>query len=302
MSEQAGAGAPVVEAAGGVLWRLGDDGRVEVALVHRPRYDDWSLPKGKLTAGEHPLLGALREIEEETGFAAVPGRPLGEQRYLAAGRPKRVRYWACRAGAGTFRPGAEVDELRWIPPDEAAGWLTAGRDLPLLERFTELAFRTRPLLVVRHASAGDRDAWNGDDRDRPLDELGRAQAVGLVEILRAYGVHRAATADVRRCRDTLGPFSAATGVPVAVEPAVTVGRFEAEPDRALRAALDLGAGAPAVLCGQREVIPSLVARLCEELGAPVTARDVGEPDKGATVVLHLSGSRLVAREMLPPAG
>ncbi|MGH8892668.1 MAG: NUDIX hydrolase, partial [Actinomycetes bacterium] len=102
-----------VEAAGGVLWRARDDGAVEVALVHRPKYDDWSLPKGKLDDAEHPLACALREIAEETGFAAVPGRPLGELRYLAFGAPKRVRYWSCRAASGAFVPGREVDALAW---------------------------------------------------------------------------------------------------------------------------------------------------------------------------------------------
>src|SRR5438270_14081985 len=110
-------GQRLIEAAGGVLWRaaIGGPG-VEVALVHRPKYDDWSLPKGKLTAGEHPLLGGLREVWEETGHHAVPGRPLGEIRYLKDGDPKRVRYWAMQAESGGFAPGGEVDQLVWPPP------------------------------------------------------------------------------------------------------------------------------------------------------------------------------------------
>src|SRR5579885_3571336 len=96
-------GQRLIEAAGGVLWRpaLGGAG-VEVALVHRPKYDDWSLPKGKLGGGEHVILAALREVWEETGFMGVVGRSLGEIRYLKEGVPKRVRYWAMRAESGRF--------------------------------------------------------------------------------------------------------------------------------------------------------------------------------------------------------
>ena len=104
----------VIEAAGGVLWRhtagdTGDAGTagVEIALVHRPKYDDWSLPKGKLVAAEHPVIGALREILEETGFGGRPGRRLGETRYLKDGVPKRVRYWSVEATGGQFMPGDE---------------------------------------------------------------------------------------------------------------------------------------------------------------------------------------------------
>jgi 8-oxo-dGTP diphosphatase len=102
-----------IEAAGGLLWRRDTRGRVQVALVHRPRYDDWSLPKGKLMPGEHPAAAAVREIEEETGQTAVLGRPLPTDRYLVDGVPKTVRYWAAHARGGSFRPNAEVDGVVW---------------------------------------------------------------------------------------------------------------------------------------------------------------------------------------------
>ena len=164
-----------IEAAGGVLWRQGASGDAEVALVHRPKYDDWSLPKGKLDAREHPLAAALREIEEETGFSAVPGRPLGEVRYAVSGGPKRVRYWACRAATGRFRPGREVDDLAWVTTADAEALLPADRDRPVLRRFAADPRPTRALVVVRHASAGDRATWSGDDRDRPLDSVGASR-------------------------------------------------------------------------------------------------------------------------------
>src|SRR4051794_31678212 len=109
----------VIEAAGGVLWRPARDGGVEVCLVHRPKYDDLSVPKGKLSRGEHVLLGAVREVAEETGYTATVGAPLGEIHYLKDGSPKRVRYWAMRAGQGRFVPGSEVDRLEWVTPPTA---------------------------------------------------------------------------------------------------------------------------------------------------------------------------------------
>src|SRR3954454_901353 len=114
-------GSIAIEAAGGVLWRHGEDGGVEVALVHRPKYDDWSVPKGKLKRREHLLLGAVREVEEETGARGTVGRPLGEIRYLKEGLPKRVRYWSMFAVDSIFVSGDEadeVDELRWLSPSD----------------------------------------------------------------------------------------------------------------------------------------------------------------------------------------
>ena len=147
---------PTVLAAGAVLWRpsapasasiplggrrgVAGGAAVEVAVIHRPKYDDWSLPKGKLDPGEHPLDAAVREVREETGQRARVGRDLGEVRYpvrrRGEARTKVVRYWAMEARGGTFTPGAEVDELRWLTPDAAAALLTHDRDRALLRRFT----------------------------------------------------------------------------------------------------------------------------------------------------------------------
>ncbi|MFE2263296.1 NUDIX hydrolase [Streptomyces griseosporeus] len=123
-----------VEAAGCVLWRRSPvDGGLEICLVHRPKYDDWSHPKGKLKRGEDALAGALREVEEETGRRAVPGAELPTVRYLADGRPKRVRYWAAEAAEGTFTPGTEVDRVLWLPPAAARDRLTQPRDRALVD-------------------------------------------------------------------------------------------------------------------------------------------------------------------------
>jgi 8-oxo-dGTP pyrophosphatase MutT (NUDIX family) len=126
--------AGTIEAAGGVLWRGGDDGR-QFAVIHRPKYDDWSLPKGKLDPGETHEQAAIREVEEETGWQAEVGDALGVITYEHDGRPKRVEYWGMRATGGAFVPNDEVDELRWLPQDEARALLSYDRDRDIFDRF-----------------------------------------------------------------------------------------------------------------------------------------------------------------------
>ncbi|MDQ0761881.1 NUDIX hydrolase [Streptomyces canus] len=125
---------PPVQAAGCVLWRRSPiDGELEVCLVHRPKYDDWSHPKGKLKRGEDALTGALREVEEETGYRAAPGVPLSAAKYYANGRPKQVRYWAAEATTGAFAPNDEVDRILWLSPAAARNRLTQPRDRSLVD-------------------------------------------------------------------------------------------------------------------------------------------------------------------------
>ena len=272
-----------IEAAGGVLWRpsegpSGDP--VEVALVHRPKYDDWSLPKGKLASGEHPLLGALREVEEETGQRGVPGRPLGETNYLKDGTPKRVRYWALHAGGGTFVPGAEVDQLIWLPPREARRYLSPERDQGILDEFARDGQASRACVLVRHGSAGERSVWSGDDRERPLDDVGREQAQALIPFLEAYQVTRVLSADVLRCLDTVGPYASRHGLAVDSEPLLSEAGVASQPGAAvIRLRAILAAPEPVAVCSQGKAMPELIAGICRTLGymppPDVTTRKAG---------------------------
>src|SRR5207249_1211256 len=158
-----------------VLWRPGSSG-VELALVHRPKYDDWSFPKGKLDAGETMPFAAVREIAEETGQTARLGPLLGDVRYSVPEGGKLVRYWAAEALGGDFTPGSETDELRWMDASKAAELLSYPHDVDILERFAQVGPPFSVVVLVRHAKAGSRSQWDGDDAQRPLSGSGREQA------------------------------------------------------------------------------------------------------------------------------
>ncbi len=125
-------GVAEVLAAGGVVVR-GEGAEARIAVIHRPKYGDWTLPKGKLDPGEGFEQAALREVEEEAGLRCELGRELGSVAYTdRKGRSKLVRYWLMRPLSGDFEPNDEVDELRWLDPAAAAGLLTYGHDVELV--------------------------------------------------------------------------------------------------------------------------------------------------------------------------
>ncbi len=133
-------GPATIRAAGGVVWRRGADGdEDQVLLVHRPKYDDWTLPKGKRELGETDEQTALREVHEETGLVCRLGEELSESRYVdGRGRPKRVRYWVMTVESGAFAPNDEVDEVRWLPLGQVAAALTYERDQPVIQSFASV--------------------------------------------------------------------------------------------------------------------------------------------------------------------
>lgn len=276
----------LIEAAGAVLWRPAERG-VEIALIHRPRYDDWSLPKGKLLPGEQPFAGALREVVEETGSTGALGRNLGEIRYRVIGEPKRVRYWSLQHANGAFAPGDEVDLLEWLSPRAARKKLTFPHDLPVLDRFLARPTPSWPLLIVRHASAGRRSSWKGEDSERPLDKRGQRQAEALTGLLCAYQPAEIFTANVERCRQTVRPVVQSSGLPMVTEPLFSEDGYRAEPEAAVARLVELAAnGVPTVVCSQGKSIPGLLDGLCTELDGKVR----GDPAirKGGAWLVHLA--------------
>ncbi|TFV89236.1 NUDIX hydrolase [Blastococcus sp. CT_GayMR16] len=256
----------MVAAAGGAVWRHAPDGGTEVAVVHRPRYDDWSLPKGKLDAGEHALAAAVREVVEETGLEVDAGRRSVQTCYAVPEGTKRVDYWLMQAVGGDFEPNDEVDELRWLPISVAGELCSHQQDRDVL---TDLARtdvpRTPTLLLVRHGRAGNRSDWDGPDDLRPLDQRGRAQAQRLAEALPVFGPTAVLSARRTRCEQTVAPLAEGLGIPVAALPELGEEEFSADPqagmvaiERLLTPRTDPGV---VVVCSQGGAIPSVLMAL-----------------------------------------
>lgn len=277
----------MIPAAGAVLWRRRGEG-VEVALVHRPKYDDWSLPKGKLDPGETLPETAVREVREETGFDAVLGRRLRTVRYHVAGEEKFVDYWAAQAVGGEFEPNHEVDELRWLPAAEAGALLTHAEDALTLRVFSALPPLLSTLVLVRHAKAGKREDWTGDDDLRPLARAGAEQAEGVRRLLPLFGVDRVLSAPRLRCVQTVHGAAEDLGLTVEQEPLVGEEGYWADPPRGLACVLTIAAGGGRpVICSQGGVIPDVVSELAARTGLEVPEGKNGVPPskKGSLWVL-----------------
>lgn len=282
-----------VFAAGAVLWRPGDDAP-EVAVIHRPRYDDWSLPKGKVDPGETEPVTAVREVAEETGYAAHLGRRLAAVTYPVDQSTKKVRYWTARAIGGEFSPNSEVDELKWLPISEAIKAVGYPHDRKVLRRFKKLPADTKTVLIVRHGTAGSKSRYKGDDRNRPLDKHGRAQAESLVGQLLSFGAETLYAADRTRCHQTIAPLAEELGVDISSEPLLTEEAY-AENRKASRnrfVEIATAEGTP-VICTQGKVIPDLISWWCERDGV---RPDKSRNRKGSTWVLSLYDGRLIAAD------
>ncbi|PVZ14563.1 NUDIX hydrolase [Actinomycetospora cinnamomea] len=277
-----------VHAAGAVLWRPAGDA-AEVAVVHRPHHGDWSLPKGKVDPGESRVDAAVRELAEETGFAAVLGRHLHTVRYPVGGDEKVVDFWAARAGEGRFTPGEETDELRWLAPADAAALLSYASDRAVLDAFTAHPPDLRTVLLVRHALAGKRTEWAGPDSERPLVDEGRVQAQQLAHLLARFGVGALYAVPKTRCRETLAPYAAAAGLRVEDAPELGDGAVERDDAPALATLARLAGGAvTAAACAQGDGIPHLVRALAKAAPeTPASDRDLADPPcrKGSVWVL-----------------
>jgi 8-oxo-(d)GTP phosphatase len=280
---------PEIRAAGGVVWRL-NKGKLEVALVHRPRYDDWSLPKGKLDDGEPELAGAVREVGEEIGSRVAVSRRIGTISYDVADARKTVTYWVMQHLDGGFVANSEVDEVCWLRPKAARDKLTYYVDRRIMGDFAAVPIPDSVLLLVRHAKAGKRGQWPGDDHERPLDPAGIAQADRLVGLLSMFAPDRIVSADPVRCVQTMQPLADHLGLKVRIDPVFADEQFTAAPAATEDALLALAKpGKVTAVCSQGVTIPSLI----ERLGRGVRPSDTR---KGAVWALSVVDGNVVSTD------
>lgn len=250
----------VIKAAGGIVLRNTKKGKLRVLVAHRPQYDDWGLPKGKADKGETAEETAIREVLEETGYHCRIVGPVGTTRYRVSSGVKEVVWFAMRPlpDSPGFKKNSEVDEIRWLSRKQAKKLVDYENDRDLIGAASIRGLsQTGTIFLLRHAAAGDRNKWKGDDRLRPITKKGRRQADEIAKRLRKQGIERILSSPYDRCIQTVEPLAKATGAKIEEVDALAEG-----PD--IDAAYDLIdslAGVNAVLCSHGDVIPAVINRL-----------------------------------------
>ncbi|MGB3373745.1 MAG: NUDIX domain-containing protein [Microbacterium sp.] len=305
-----------VFAAGAVVWRL-VEGKLRILLIHRTKYRDVTLPKGKVDPGEMLAQTAVREVHEETGIKVALGVPVGVSKYWM--RPKRqkvVHYWAAEATddairASTFVPNGEIAAIEWLSLKKARARLSYPVDVEILDSFAGLVddgvLHTFPLILLRHAKAVSRADWGGADATRPLTEKGHRQAKAIVAPLRAFGVRRIISSDAERCLQTIAPLQKKISHTARVTKKISQDSWD-DGTADIRAVMGhrIRSRKAAVLCSHRPVLPAILTEMALATGT-VHGSYVGSATALETAgfsVVHLSatnpGSGIISIETHAP--
>jgi 8-oxo-dGTP diphosphatase len=308
--------ATAIYAAGGVCWRL-IDGRLHILVIHRTRYADVTLPKGKVDPGETLPQTAVREIAEETGIAVALGAPLGVTHYvISSGREKFVHYWSAEVSdaavaASTFVPNGEVAALEWVTVKKARGYLSYERDVEILDTFAALVDEgvttTFAIIALRHGKAEHAARWHGSDESRPLTERGVAQAAGNVPTIAAWRPRKLITSTAVRCAATVAPLAAAFGLKPVREPGISQDAYE-QGEARVREVVGKRVRKlkTAVLCSHGPVLPDILREIALATGTTMGSyiRDAAALETGGFSVVHLSAtnpaSGIIAIETYSP--
>jgi 8-oxo-(d)GTP phosphatase len=280
----------LILAGGAVVAREHPSQDIEVLIIHRARYDDWTLPKGKIEAGEPLPVCAVREVREETGVTIRLGVPLDTVTYEAGDAGvKKVDYWAGVALESVPRaPDAEVDVVSWLPVGAALDRLTYSHDHFLVQQYLEEP-PTTPLILLRHAKAMDRKDWSRRDASRPINSRGRRQSRLLIPMLGAYGVSKLVSSSSTRCVATLLPYAHQRELTIETYGLLSEEEGQKDPKRVARLlrevrAATLEAGEPTAVCVHRPVLPQIL----ETLDIATTTLATGE-----FLVAHLTADGTV---------
>ena len=301
-----------IVAAGAIPWRATPAG-VEVLLIHRPKYDDWSWPKGKLDEGESIAECAVREVREETGLRITLGQPLEATPYAVKGKPKIVYYWAAKIPLGTepVPDGGECDQVRWLPAEQAAELLSNASDAAPLRALSRAAdagtLDTQPFLLVRHAKAKPRGKWTRAEGERPLAATGRRQAQSVSRMLEAWSPSHVASSPWMRCVQTVAPYLQLHEKKFKPIPAITEHAANRNPERAMKAFVKLLKKPRAqAVCTHRPVLP-LALRMLAKFSSTKVSRVLPAADPflepGGVIVAHRmqdGSARIVSLEVHTP--
>lgn len=286
----------VIKAAGGLVFRETAKGNLKILIAHRPRYDDWGLPKGKADKGETPEATAVREVLEETGYHCRIVSSIGTTRYRIDGGIKEVSWFAMRPlpDSPGFKKNKEVDEIRWISRKKAKAALDYENDWNLInESGLKRLARTGTLFMLRHVAAGDRTKFDGIDAIRPITKKGKRQAGAIVDYLSGRGIERIYSSPYTRCVQSVEPLADAIGAKVIEHDALAEGP---DIDAAYSLADEL-VGYNAVLCSHGDVIPAVINRM---MWAGLTLDSRFYCSKGSIWEVDIEGGRFTTGTYVPP--
>ncbi len=259
---------PAIVAAGGVVWRRDIEGEIEVLLVHRPRYDDWSLPKGKVEEGEALISCAYREILEETGLSIKLGPYVGSVEYYVPDGLKNVAYWSASLveDHSSFHANEEVDQIIWLDLQSAAFRATRDSDREILVRFSATPYDSSALIMLRHGKALERTEWQGEDEDRPLQLVGQLQSKRMLSLYQVYGVEEIHTSDAVRCLDTVALMAKSLQITPVITNAVSEYTYKKNKEKAIEYAKDLiKKKKQVILCSHNPVLPRMMEKLTKKI-------------------------------------
>lgn len=303
---------PDVVAAGCLIWREKKD-QLEVLIIHRPHYDDWSWPKGKQDAGETIAETAVREVREEVGLTVKLGVPLAVTKYKVKHGKKEVFYWAARTTAAAHAQAdlGEVDELRWVSPKTAREMLTNETDREPLDALVDLHAHgnlyTRPVIIVRHAKAKPRSSWAGAEGERTLAATGKRQAIAVGKLLEAWEPTKLISSPWVRCMQTVSPYSKTSGIVIKQKAPLTEDAHKANPQKVAKIVQALFDKDDAVaLCTHRPVLPTVLQVISENTSNKLASLLPTEDPyltPGEMIVVHVAkkgGRKAISVEQIKP--
>jgi 8-oxo-dGTP diphosphatase len=288
---------PVIIAAGAVVWRRNNLNVVEIAVIHRPKYDDWSFPKGKADIGEEVIACAHREVLEESNLDTQFGPYLGDVEYMTSDGAKKVFFWSAKViKEYPFTSNSEVDKLEWHTLKSANKLLSLETDKQILKAFTKLTLDTKPFILLRHAKAITRDEWQGDDDDRPLDSLGTFQSDRLIPIYSVYKIDEVHTSDALRCFDTVNQFARRLEIKLEVSGKLSESTYKKDKDKAIDYCKELLKEDKSILiCSHNPILPKLLTKLTKK--AEVEADDE-KLQPADSWVIHRLGKEIIQVDRL----